>query len=247
MIYPQRQLDPYDENEVKGTRMPDYTKLAKERDIYGELGWIQNFNVKFSKNNHKLHPTYREFFDGPKNYHNQFNNSTLTNSEFFRQNAPPGSVARIPSVYGSGQKNPNSSVGFKTFNEHKRSRSKFEGTSQMGGSMYDTPFVLEKEKNNRHRVEKQVETTMVQSSEIPFLRTQIDAFAFSKTHNGGFGNNVFTESANRSFSQGMRGQAQVKRVKQLKKKEQGWDNYIKPISKYNSQVHPSMRIPFEQI
>ena len=99
MIYPQRQLDPYDENEVKGTRMPDYTKLAKERDIYGELGWIQNFNVKFSKNNHKLHPTYREFFDDPKNYHNQFNNSTLTNSEFFRQNAPPGSVARIPSMY----------------------------------------------------------------------------------------------------------------------------------------------------
>ena len=84
MIYPQRQLDPYDENEVKGTRMPDYSKLAKDRDIYGELGWINNFNVKFSKNNHKLHPCYREFFDGPKNYHNQFNNSTMTNSEFFR-------------------------------------------------------------------------------------------------------------------------------------------------------------------
>ena len=29
-------------------------------------------------------------------YHNQFNNSTLTNSEFFRQNAPAGSVARLP-------------------------------------------------------------------------------------------------------------------------------------------------------
>lgn len=70
MINPQRQLDPYDENEVKGTRMPDYSKLSKERDIYGELGWIQNFNVKFSKNNDKLHPSYREFFDGPKNYHN---------------------------------------------------------------------------------------------------------------------------------------------------------------------------------
>lgn len=95
MINPQRQLDPYDENEVKGTRMPDYSKLSKERDIYGELGWIQNFNVKFSKNNDKLHPSYREFFDGPKNYHNQFNNSTLTNSEFFRQNAPQGSVARL--------------------------------------------------------------------------------------------------------------------------------------------------------
>jgi hypothetical protein len=153
-------LDPYDENEVKGTRMPDYTKLAKERDIYGELGWIQNFNVKFSKNNNKMHPTYREFFDDPKNYHNQFNNSTLTNSEFFRQNAPPGSVARIPSMYATSQsRSPHSSVGFKTFG-HKRSASKFEG-SRMGGSLYDTPFVLEKDKQNRHRVEKTVEHTMV--------------------------------------------------------------------------------------
>lgn len=115
MIYPQRQLDPYDENEVKGTRMPDYSKLSKERDIYGELGWIQNFNVKFSKNNDKLHPSYREFFDGPKNYHNQFNNSTLTNSEFFRQNAPQGSVARLPNQ----QKMANTQGSF----GHKRSGS----------------------------------------------------------------------------------------------------------------------------
>ena len=84
MITPQRQLDPYDENEVKGTRMPDYTKLAKERDIYGELGWINNWNAKCSKNNIKLYPTNREYFDIPRNYHNTFNNSTMTNSEFFR-------------------------------------------------------------------------------------------------------------------------------------------------------------------
>ena len=68
--------------------MPDYSKVSKERDIYGELGWIPNFNVKYSKNNQKLYPTYREFFDYPKNYHNQFNNQTMTNQEFFRQNAP---------------------------------------------------------------------------------------------------------------------------------------------------------------
>ena len=55
--------------------MPDYTKLSKERDIYGELGWISNFNVKNAKNNHKLYPTYREYFDSPKNYQNQFNNA----------------------------------------------------------------------------------------------------------------------------------------------------------------------------
>jgi hypothetical protein len=28
--------------------------------------------------------TNREFFDGPMNYHVTFNNSTMTNSEFFR-------------------------------------------------------------------------------------------------------------------------------------------------------------------
>ena len=88
---------------------------------------------------------------------------------------------------------------------------------------------------------------MEQSSQIPFLRSQEDPSAFSKTHGAGFGQNVFAQSANRSLSQGMKGQMQVKKVKQMKRKEQGWDNYIKPISKYNSQVHPSMRIPFEQI
>ena len=84
MLHPQRQLDPYEENDVKGTRMPDYTKLSKERDIYGELGWISNFNVKSSKNNGRMHSTFREYFDSPKNYHKQFNNASLTNQEFFR-------------------------------------------------------------------------------------------------------------------------------------------------------------------
>ena len=69
-----RQLDPYEENEVKGTRMPDWSKVARQRDVYGELAWIPNFNVKISKNNTKMDPTNREFFDTPKPYHNQFNN-----------------------------------------------------------------------------------------------------------------------------------------------------------------------------
>ena len=37
------------------------------------------------------------------------------------------------------------------------------------------------------------------------------------------------------------------RLRRLARKEQGWNNNIKPISKYNSEVHPSMRVPFEQI
>ena len=73
-ITPVRQLDPYHENEVKGTRMPDYSRVSKQRDIYGELGWVPNFNIKFSKDNQNMHPSYREFFDYPKVFHSQFNN-----------------------------------------------------------------------------------------------------------------------------------------------------------------------------
>jgi hypothetical protein len=84
VIRPKRELDPYEMNEFKGTRMPDYAKVVKERDIYGELGWIPNFNVKCSKDNNNRHSTTREYFDQPLNYHATFNNSTMTNSEFFR-------------------------------------------------------------------------------------------------------------------------------------------------------------------
>lgn len=48
-------MDPYIENEVKGTRMPDYTIVVRERDIYGELAWIPNFNMTYSKNNNDRH------------------------------------------------------------------------------------------------------------------------------------------------------------------------------------------------
>jgi len=37
-----------------------------------------------------------------------------------------------------------------------------------------------------------------------------------------------------------------KRVKQIRR-ENGWDTYIKPISKYNEKVHASMKISFERI
>jgi len=58
--------------------MPDYSKLAIERDVYGELGWIPNFDVTKSKNNEVRHTNYKEFFDAPKDYHNEFNSATLT-------------------------------------------------------------------------------------------------------------------------------------------------------------------------
>jgi polynucleotide 5'-kinase involved in rRNA processing len=74
--------------------MPDYSGLARERDVYGELGWIPNFNVKLSKNNDHRHNNYREYFDAPRDYNVAFTNATVTNTEFFRENAPGASVAK---------------------------------------------------------------------------------------------------------------------------------------------------------
>ena len=58
---PQRATDPFIENELRGTRMPDYANVP--RDIPGELGWIPNFDVKLSRDNHLRHKNMREFFD----------------------------------------------------------------------------------------------------------------------------------------------------------------------------------------
>lgn len=41
---PEKTLDPYEENTIRGTRMPPWSPLGGEqRDIYGELAWIPNF------------------------------------------------------------------------------------------------------------------------------------------------------------------------------------------------------------
>jgi hypothetical protein len=64
--------------------MPDYAKISKDRDIFGELGWIPNFNIKNSKNNQHRHTGNKEFFDAPKNYATEFHTASQTNSEFFR-------------------------------------------------------------------------------------------------------------------------------------------------------------------
>ena len=130
----------------------------------------------------------------------------------------------------------NSSTGFNKSNMsnggHKRSMSRFErsvGALNGGGSLYDTPFILEKDKANNYRIEKEVEGSMDKSTEIPFLRSQIDPHKFNRTH-GSFGN-VFSTTG-RSMSMGYKN-SELKRLKKIKRRERGWDNYIKPISKYN--------------
>lgn len=62
--------------------MPDYSKVSKQRDVFGEIGWVPNFNVKKSKNNSDRHHNYREFFDTPKNYNLEFIQSSKQ-SDFY--------------------------------------------------------------------------------------------------------------------------------------------------------------------
>ena len=113
------------------------------------------------------------------------------------------------------------------------------------GSHYATPFLLGKDKSNRHAVVEEVKRTVGQSSEIPFLRTQIDAMKLSKTHHGTFMGQYFGQNTAASYAATNADRDHAVKLRRMARKEQGWDNNIKPISKYNSQVHPSMRIPFE--
>ncbi len=64
--------------------MPDYSTLAGERDVFGELGWVPNFEIKKSKNNEDRHVVFRELFDAPKDYNTEFHTATMSNTEFFR-------------------------------------------------------------------------------------------------------------------------------------------------------------------
>ena len=52
--------------------------------------------------------------------------------------------------------------------------------------MYATPFVLDKDRSNKHKVVNDVEKSMETSTQIPFLRSQVDPKTFSKTHHGTF-------------------------------------------------------------
>ncbi len=60
------------ENEIKDTRMPDYSVVSHKRDVFGEFGWIPNFAVSKSKNNSKVYAQYKEFFDTPLDYKQEF-------------------------------------------------------------------------------------------------------------------------------------------------------------------------------
>ena len=58
---------------------------------------------------------------------------------------------------------------------------------------------------------------------------------------------VERHSMDRSSKLSSKIRAQARTVQRLAKKEGGWNNNIKPISTFNTKVHPSKRIAFEMI
>lgn len=216
-------MDPYEANEFKGTRMPDYSQMSRDRDIYGELGWISNFNVKCSKNNGRRHSTNREYFDAPMNYHMTFNNSTMTNSEFFRKNAPEASVAK--------EKVKQLSV----FNQSQFGSTMRSTQSTFTTSVYATPFILDKDVTNRYRVNPLVKKTQPLTDAIPFLRSPQRDYAKVQS------NSPQRRRASHHLHPLMRHterQAPRRRTREVVK-EEGWSQYVKPISKFNAAVHKS--------
>ena len=118
----------------------------------------------------------------------------------------------------------------------------------MNGSLYDTPFLLQKEPGNKFKVVNEVEKTMPNhTGEIPFLRSHFDPKQFSKTYQGeawsSFGG---SNSPKRALSQ-VKDRKKAVHIKRKMRREIGWNNFVQPISTYNSKVHPSMRIVFEHI
>ena len=79
------------------------------------------------------------------------------------------------------------------------------------------------------------------------MRSQIDPMKLSRTHHGTFMGQYIGSPTSIGVANTSKERMHALKVKRMARKEAGWDNNIKPISKYNSQVHPSMRIPFEQI
>ncbi len=148
--------------------MPPWSPLGGEqRDIYGELAWIPNFQVTTSKDNTKNHKTYQEYFDKPRNYHMSNSSASAASSEFFKQNAPKGSVAR-PRFRGPNGESLSSSGFVKNNlnNTHSRMSSNADGSKRdllfnatgtsaasYATAPYSTPFILVEERDNRWRID----------------------------------------------------------------------------------------------
>merc|ERR1711907_573671 len=112
-----------------------------------------------------------------------------------------------------------SSAGFQTWRAGSRMQS-------MSGSMYATPFVLDQDKSNKYAINDKLKSTQEpeQTHMIPFLRDH-DATE----------HRVKAENEGRTLARKAGRTAQSR--KRLMRRELSWNNYSKPISKYNESVH----------
>lgn len=107
--------------------------------------------------------------------------------------------------------------------------------------------MLDRDVSNKWKNLDQVAGTQQFTNTIPFLRAT-DSEWKSATRSP----SKSIDYANQTYTAGFNAPQQVnivnakKRMRQVRR-ENGWDSYIKPISKYNEQVHPSMKISFERI
>ena len=152
--------------------MPDYSKVAETRDVYGELGWIPNFQVKKSKNNDTRHPTYREFFDAPKDYNLEFHtNSNQTNSGLFKNNMDD-SISQLKSTYSKSPSLEGSSpflTARRSFNALERLS--FTTLREKTNRSPVSGFILQPDLTNRHKVSPVLKKTLENAPDtIPFLR-----------------------------------------------------------------------------
>lgn len=163
--------------------MPEYAKVSVERDVFGELGWIPNFNVKKSKNNDARHHNFKEFFDQPKDYNVEFTNASKTATEFFRASGMGGaghtdeSISQMRTVKSrESARSPSVQHNEQSFAQTRRSLNAIERMSYSAirgdsrSKNYANGFVLQSDISNRHRVSPAVVDTVKLPNSIPFLR-----------------------------------------------------------------------------
>ena len=102
--------------------------------------------------------------------------------------------------------------------------------------MYATPFVLDQDKTNRHRTHQNLEGTTEKelTTMIPFLRDHDCLPERVKAENDG-----------RQLDARVGNSAHGRKV--VRRRELSWNNYSRPISFFNEQVHPTNKIPFERV
>ena len=102
-----------------------------------------------------------------------------------------------------------------------------------------TSFVLQPDLSNRHKVDEEVKQTLTMPNAIPFLRDarNVDARSYKQLKTIDMAPTVGNSIIRRKSRD----------LKHKKVKENGWEIYIKPISKLNERRHSSQRIGFEMI